>query len=120
MKLNGLKGIVDVIDKNNNLLMICAALLLSGCLGWERPDSLGGKRIVEFTNSSGVSVDCDWTGDGQRKWPSQQLPNNGRQHHDGPVADGIVLTWLDANRQPVVSIPGIRYILLHIGSDDIV
>ena len=64
-----------------------------------------GKRIVEFTNSSGVSVDCDWAGDGQQR----RSPPTG--NNNGPVADGIALTWLDANRQPVVSIPGIRYVM---------
>lgn len=108
---------INLLGKKKN-----AALLLTGCRGWERPDasgvtSLGGgagswsSRLVESSNSSGVMVDCDWTVDNQRRQA------NNRHLQDGPVADGakssdgIALSWLDSNRQPVVSIPGLRYSL---------
>jgi len=120
------------------LLLAFAAGGSSGA-GWERADSVtggsAGIRIVEFTNSSAVSIDCDWTlqqsgGDitGRIRRPSSLSSANNRPpiHQqpglDGglvadnsdsssgsqPATDGIALTWLDANRQPVVSIPGIR------------
>lgn len=103
------------------------ALLFSSSCGWQRSDNIGiaGIRIVEFSNSSSVSVDCDWTVDdvtSRRRAPLQQPTANNRPIHqqlanggglvadngDSATTDGLSLTWLDANRQPVVSIPGIR------------
>ena len=69
-------------------------------------------RTVEFTNSTGVSVDCDWTSVNQRRMTSA---NDQKDGGGGPVADGashpdgISLTWLDASRQPVASVAGLRY-----------
>lgn len=112
------------------VIFAIAALLFSSSCGWQRSDNIGiaGIRIVEFSNSSSVSVDCDWTVDdvtSRRRAPLQQPTANNRPIHqqlanggglvadngDSATTDGLSLTWLDANRQPVVSIPGIRHVL---------
>ena len=135
-------------DYYTALLVVLTASSSWSSAGWERVDSVTGGstgiRIVEFTNSSAVSIDCDWTlqssslssdiitaSNRRRPFSSSSSgsannrPIHQQQHHDdGLVADngdspsqptttttttdGIALTWLDANRQPVVSIPGIR------------
>lgn len=77
---------------------------LGGGGGGSGSSAGSGRRIVEFTNSSGVSVNCDWT---ERRFSASQ---DGRPVADGASdSQGITLSWLDANRQPVVSIPALRY-----------
>ena len=70
----------------------CAALAASSG-GWEfRGPHLTSNpaSTVEFSNSSGASIDC---------WASSSEP--------------VALSWIDLNRNSVVSIPGLRYLQLY-------
>ena len=63
----------------------------------------GASRTIEMTNSSGGVVDCDWTTSAAGTSYVSSIASS-----SSSSSTPLLLTWLDANRQPVASIPGLR------------
>ena len=106
-----LSSLVCRSNAADSLLPMALASSASFNVGLVNDDSAnpGASRTIEMSNSSGGIVDCDWTmSAGGTSYVSSMMASSSLPSPSPTSASAIILTWLDANRQPVVSIPGLR------------